>query len=38
MPIEVHVVSDADYATWLAGAKKKFASNDTDTATRLAAK
>jgi cytochrome c oxidase subunit 2 len=38
MPIEVHVVSDADYATWLAGAKKKFASNDTGTATRLAAK
>ena len=36
MPIEVHVVSDADYATWLAGAKKKFASLDTD--TRVAAK
>lgn len=39
MPIEVHVVSDADYATWLAGAKKKFsASLDTNTTTRLAAK
>jgi cytochrome c oxidase subunit 2 len=38
MPIEVHVVSDADYATWLAGAKKKFAMADTDSATRLAAK
>jgi cytochrome c oxidase subunit 2 len=39
MPIEVHVVSDADYATWLEGAKKKFsASIDTDGATRLAAK
>jgi cytochrome c oxidase subunit 2 len=36
MPIEVHVVSDADYAAWLAGAKKKFASIDTD--TRVAAK
>ena len=39
MPIEVHVVSDADYATWLAGAKKKFsASLDTNSDTRLAAK
>jgi cytochrome c oxidase subunit 2 len=36
MPIEVHVVSDADYAKWIAGAKKKFASLDTD--TRVAAK
>jgi cytochrome c oxidase subunit 2 len=36
MPIEVHVVSEADYAEWLAGAKKKFAS--LDTATRVAAK
>jgi cytochrome c oxidase subunit 2 len=24
MPIELHVVSDADYAAWLAGAKKKY--------------
>lgn len=24
MPIEVHVVSEADYAAWLAGAKKKY--------------
>ena len=28
MPIEVHVVSQADYDTWLAGAKKKFAAAD----------
>jgi cytochrome c oxidase subunit 2 len=25
MPIELHVVSDADYATWLAASKKKYA-------------
>ena len=36
MPIEVKVVSDADYAAWLAAAKKKFASLDTD--VHLAAK
>jgi cytochrome c oxidase subunit 2 len=36
MPIEVHVVSEADYAAWLAGAKKKFAAID-DT-TQVAAK
>lgn len=36
MPIEVHVVSDADYAAWLASAKKKFAS--LDTGVHLAAK
>jgi len=36
MPIEVHVVSDADYAAWLAGAKKKFAAIDTN--TQVAAK
>lgn len=36
MPIEVHVVSDADYAAWLAASKKKFASLDTD--VHLAAK
>ncbi|MGN6516102.1 MAG: cytochrome c oxidase subunit II [Rhizomicrobium sp.] len=36
MPIELHVVSDADYAAWLAGAKKKFAAIDPD--TRVAAK
>jgi cytochrome c oxidase subunit 2 len=28
MPIEVHVVSQADYDTWIAGAKKKFAKAD----------
>jgi cytochrome c oxidase subunit 2 len=40
MPIEVHVVSEADYAAWLAGAKKKFSASldTTDAATRLAAK
>ena len=37
MPIEVHVVSDADYAAWLATAKKKFAAIEND-ATRVAAK
>jgi cytochrome c oxidase subunit II len=40
MPIELHVVSDAEYAAWLAAAKKKFtalAANDGD-ATRLASK
>jgi cytochrome c oxidase subunit 2 len=37
MPIEVHVVSDADYARWLAAARKKFAALDTGPA-RVAAK
>jgi len=36
MPIEVKVVSDADYAAWLAQSKKKFASLDND--VHLAAK
>ncbi|HUJ02702.1 MAG TPA: cytochrome c oxidase subunit II [Rhizomicrobium sp.] len=36
MPIEVRVVSEKAYEAWLAGAKKKFASDDADT-TRLAA-
>jgi cytochrome c oxidase subunit II len=31
MPIEVHVVSDADYAKWLADAKTKYALNDNGT-------
>ncbi len=31
MPIEVHVVSDAQYAAWLAEAKTKFALNDNGT-------
>lgn len=35
MPIEVHVVSEAEYKKWLEEAKKKFASNTGD--TRLAA-
>jgi cytochrome c oxidase subunit II len=30
MPIEVHVVSDAEYAEWLTSAKKKFAALDTN--------
>jgi cytochrome c oxidase subunit 2 len=37
MPIEVHVVSDADYASWLAAARKKFAALDPGP-TRVAAK
>ena len=36
MPIEVKVVSDADYAAWLASAKKKYAA--LDTSTQVAAK
>jgi cytochrome c oxidase subunit II len=31
MPIEVHVVSEAQYAAWLADAKTKFALNDNGT-------
>jgi cytochrome c oxidase subunit 2 len=38
MPIEVKVVSDADYQNWLAQAKKKYAANDDNADTRLAAK
>ena len=37
MPIELHVVSDADYATWLAASKKKFAAMGAG-ATRVASK
>jgi cytochrome c oxidase subunit 2 len=37
MPIEVHVVSDADYAAWLAQAKTKFSAS-LDTPTRVAEK
>ncbi|MCP5412530.1 MAG: cytochrome c oxidase subunit II [Alphaproteobacteria bacterium] len=37
MPIEVHVVSDADYAAWLAKAHEEFARLE-PTSTRLAAK
>ncbi len=37
MPIEVHVVSDAEYADWLAASKKKFAAIESD-ATRVASK
>jgi cytochrome c oxidase subunit II len=38
MPIEVKVVSEADYAAWLAKAKKKYAAIDTADAFRVAAK
>jgi len=37
MPIEVHVVTDAEYASWLTEAKTKFAALE-DGRTRLAAK
>lgn len=37
MPIEVKVVSDAEYAAWLASAKKKYAAIDNGRTTRLAA-
>jgi cytochrome c oxidase subunit 2 len=37
MPIELHVVSDAEYADWLAASKKKFAAIESD-ATRVASK
>lgn len=37
MPIELHVVSDADYAAWLAASKKKFAAIESDQ-TRVASK
>jgi len=36
MPITIRVVSEADYAKWLADAQKKFAATDTTAATRLA--
>jgi cytochrome c oxidase subunit 2 len=38
MPIEVKVVTDAEYAAWLATAKKKFAAIDNSDAPKLAAK
>ena len=37
MPIELHVVSQADYDSWLAASKKKFAGIEND-ATRVASK
>jgi len=37
MPIELHVVSEAEYAAWLADSKKKFAAIEND-ATRVASK
>ena len=38
MPIEVKVVSEADYQAWLAAAKKKYASNDAPDLFHVAAK
>jgi cytochrome c oxidase subunit 2 len=37
MPIELHVVSEAEYGAWLADSKKKFAAIEND-ATRVASK
>ena len=37
MPIELHVVSEAEYTAWLADSKKKFAAIEND-ATRVASK
>ena len=37
MPIELHVVAQADYDAWLAASKKKFAAIENDT-TRVASK
>jgi len=37
MPIEVHVVSDKEYAAWLDDAKKKYADSDSAPATTVAA-
>jgi cytochrome c oxidase subunit 2 len=37
MPIELHVVTDAEYAAWLAGAKTKYAALENG-ATRVASK
>ena len=37
MPIEVKVVTDAQYAAWLVTAKKKYAAIDAGGTTRLAA-
>jgi heme/copper-type cytochrome/quinol oxidase subunit 2 len=37
MPIEVKVVTDAQYAAWLVTAKKKFAAIENGSQTRLAA-
>jgi cytochrome c oxidase subunit 2 len=37
MPIEVHVVSEADFNTWVAQAKQKYAADEPDQPTTLAA-
>jgi cytochrome c oxidase subunit 2 len=37
MPIEVHVVSDREYAAWIEQAKKKYARGDGDRTTDVAA-
>jgi cytochrome c oxidase subunit 2 len=36
MPIAVHVVSDAEFATWLEDAKKKFAATAAPTTVAAA--
>ena len=38
MPITVHVVTDEEYATWLEGAKQKFASEELDQNIRVVKK
>jgi cytochrome c oxidase subunit 2 len=38
MPIELHVVSEAEYNAWLASAKTKYATIDKSDATRVAAR
>ncbi len=38
MPIEVHVVTEAEYEAWLAEAKTKFAAIESPDATRVAAR
>jgi cytochrome c oxidase subunit II len=37
MPIAVRVVNDADYTAWLEEAKKKYASDNGDRSTAVAA-
>ena len=37
MPIAVRVVSEADYNAWIEQAKKKYASDDSDRPTAVAA-
>jgi cytochrome c oxidase subunit 2 len=37
MPIAIRVVTDKEFTAWVADAKKKFASSDTDTYASAAA-